>query len=352
VDDYGRAMEAPLWTETHAPGLSELPQEGVRDGLDRAVAEPVNLIVHGPRGVGKTAAVRALAEAAHDHPEDFVELNVSDFFDRTKSEIREDPRFEGFLEGKVPWTKSADRTTKYKRDWAKRDMINHVLTEYASHAPASGDYRTILLDNAESIREDFQQALRRLIERHHRTTQFVIATRQPTKLIPPIRSRCFPIPMPTPNREQTVAVLADIAAAEDVPHDEEGLSYVATYAEGDLRRAVLAAQTVAEAEGEIRGADVLDPLKQVGPRGAVESMLGDAEDGEFTDARSTLDDLLIDEGFGGEEVLAEVLAAASGRYDGDRLAELHELAGEVDFDLARGTNDRLHLAHLLAELAD
>jgi len=64
---------------------------------------------------------------------------------------------------------------------AKRDMINRVLKESASYAPMSGEYKTVLLDNAEAIREDFQQALRRVMEQHHRTTQFVIATRQPVE---------------------------------------------------------------------------------------------------------------------------------------------------------------------------
>ena len=79
-------------------------------------------------------------------------------------------------------------------------------------------------------------------------------------------------------------------------------------------------------------------------------MLDDAEAGEFTDARSTLDDLLVDEGFSGEEVLDDVLRIARSRYGGERLAEIHRLAGEIDLDLAEGTNDRLHVSHLLAEL--
>ncbi|RLM56924.1 replication factor C small subunit 2, partial [Halorubrum sp. Atlit-26R] len=40
-------MDAPLWTETHAPGLDDLPQPEVRDRLRRAVDEPMNLVVQG-----------------------------------------------------------------------------------------------------------------------------------------------------------------------------------------------------------------------------------------------------------------------------------------------------------------
>jgi replication factor C small subunit len=233
---------------------------------------------------------------------------------------------------------------------AKRDMINHVLKESASYAPVSGTYKTVVLDNAEGIRVDFQQALRRVMERHHQTTQFVITTRQPTKLIPPIQSRCFPVPMRAPTDKEVTAVLEGIVEHEDVDYDADGLEYVAGYADGDLRRAILAAQTTSEAEGEVTMNAAYETLGEVGADDQVEEMLDDAEAGEFTDARSTLDDLLVDEGFSGEEVLDDILRVARSRYSGDRLAELHDLAGEIDMDLAEGTNDRLHISHLLAEI--
>ena len=330
-------MESPLWTERHAPSLSELPQPGPRDGLGRAVEEPMNLVVYGPAGAGKTAAVRALAEATHDDPDnDFVELNVADFFDRTKKEIRNDPRFSQFLEG--------------RSRLSKRDMISRVLTEQASYQPVSGSFRTVLLDNAEAIRKDFQQALRRVMERHYEATQFVIATRQPSKLIPPIESRCFPVPMRAPTHGETVGVLETVVDREDVEYDDDGLEYVAGYGDGDLRRAILGAQTAAEGEGAVTMDAAYEALGDVGMSDEVEAILSAADAGEFADARSDLDDLLYDEGFEGEAVLRELLETARGRYDGDELARLYELAGEVDLEMTEGNTDRVHLGRLLAEL--
>jgi len=343
-------MDGPLWTETHAPAIEELPQPRAREYLTEAAAEPLNLMLHGPPGSGKTAAALALTRAAHEDPEaDLVELNVADFFDRTKKEIREDPRFAHFLQGEAGWSKGHE-TTQYKRDWSKRDMINHVLKESASYAPSSGEYRTILLDNAEAIREDFQQALRRVMERHHRTTQFVIATRQPSKLIAPIRSRCFQVPVRAPTHEETVTVLERIVEREGVEYDDDGLEYLAGYGGGDLRRAILGAQTTAEAEDEITMNAAYEALGEVQDDERIEAMLAAAEDGEFEDARGTLDDLIYDEGCEGSEVLADILRVARSRYSGDRLARLHRLAGEVDMDLVEGTSGRVHVAHLLAEL--
>jgi len=88
----------------------------------------------------------------------------------------------------------------------------------------------------------------------------------------------------------------------------------------------------------------------VGLGDRIEELLDAAEAGEFADARPILDDLLVDEGLAGTEVLEELLSVARRRYSGERLARLYERAGEADVDLEEGTSDRIHLAHLLADL--
>jgi replication factor C small subunit len=326
-------MDAPLWTETHAPALSELPQPDVRDRLRRTVDEPMNLVLQGPVGVGKTAAVRALAREAHDDPEaDLVEINVADFFDRSKKQIADDPRFAHLVD----------------RSMSKREMIKHVFSEAAGYAPISGAYKTILFDNAETIREDFQQALRRVMERHHRTTQFVIATRQPSKLIPPIRSRCFVVPVRKPTTDETRAVLEEIVDNEGVDYDPAGLEFIAGYADGNLRRAVLSAQTTATEADEITMDAAHRAIKDAGRDDDLRSVLADARAGDYRDARKTVGTLLDDEGYDGGDLLQALLRVAR-RSDvaGDDLARLHRLAGEVDLDVVVGTDDRLHLTHLL-----
>jgi replication factor C small subunit len=332
-------MDGPLWTETHAPALEELPQQEVRENFERAVTEPMNLVVHGPKGSGKTAGIRALTEEIHEKAAaDRIEINVSDFFDATKKEIGEDPRFSQFID------------SKRRRDSSKADLINHVLKESAGYSPVTGEYKTVVLDNAEGMREDFQQALRRVMEQYYETTQFVIATRQPSSLLAPIRSRCFPIPVRSPTQTEIIGVLKTIVERESVSYDEEGLEYVAGAANGDLREAILSAQTTVEQKGKLTMSTAYETLSSVDTDERVQEMITEAEAGKFTDARSTLDELLIDEGYSGDEVLESILDVARSRYTGSELARLHTLAGEIDMDITQGTSDRIQLSQLLAEL--
>jgi replication factor C small subunit len=106
----------------------------------------------------------------------------------------------------------------------------------------------------------------------------------------------------------------------------------------------------AEAEGEVTMETAYESLGDVGMADDVEAILSAADAGEFADARSGLDDLLYDEGFEGEEILRELLETARGRYDGQELARLYRLAGDVDLEMSEGTSDRVHLGRLLAEL--
>ncbi len=114
---------------------------------------------------------------------------------------------------------------------------------------------------------------------------------------------------------------------------------------------MLATQTTAVAAGEagVTMAAARAALDDVGHDDRLRAILADARAGAFGDARDAVDDLLDDAGYDGGTLLRELLRVARREYDGADLARLHRLAGAVDHDIATGTDDGLHLAHLLAD---
>lgn len=309
-----------LWTAKHAPeSFDDLPQKEVARLLPRAEESGLNVVLHGPRGAGKTAAARLFGD-------DPYVLNASDFFGMTKDEIADDPRFRGFI------------TAKRKRDMSKADMINHVLKEVASHSSVGEGRRTVVIDNAEDTRRDFQQALRRVIERYSSSCRFVLTTRSLSALIPAIRSRALPVAVRQPSKEESVAALERVVEREGLRAEPEGIEYVAEAAD-DLREAVLLLQAVA-ARGEVTvnaAYEVVDEVEE----DAVGKLLESARAGDFDDAVEVADDLLIDEGLSGDDLLRRVLEETD---DPEEVV----LVGEVDAALDEGANDRIHVERLVS----
>lgn len=333
-------MEQPLWTEKHRPSVSDIPQDDAREYLQEASQSSLNLLVYGPRGCGKTAGVKAMTDVAHKDPDnDVMTINASDFFDLTKKELVNDPRFGRFI------------TNKRKRNTSKAGLMNHVLKELTGHQPVSGTYKTLIIDNAESMREDFQQALRRVMEQHHETTQFILISRSSSGILPPIQSRCSQLPMEAPTFEDIVGILTSIADTENLDYTEEGLQFIAGYSELNIRQAILALQTVAEKADKVTDENAAAELQDVGAASEIEEAMEAAENGDIKSARKIVDSLLIDDGMAGDEILRLFVERAQYRYPEAVSVDLVEKGADVDMELLDGSSERVHLTNYLTEIA-
>ena len=350
-------MNDPLWCEKHRPDIDGVLQDNVREYLNEIKGKKMNLLVHGPKGVGKTAVARALCDASHENTDaDVHVLNVADFFDRSKSDIRDDPRFEQFLQGQTEFSKqyrrSGDESNKYKRNWSKREMLTHVLKEMVSYESSTSEYKTVVLDNAEKMREDLQQSLRRVIEDYHQTTQFIIVSRSVSGIIPAIRSRLKPIRMRSPRDEDVIGVLESICREEDVSFTDEGLDVIVGRSNGDIREAIMTLQSVASNIEVVDDEGVISELNDVGVGEVIEDIVAAGEDGDISGARDDIDTLLIDEGLSGVTVLKELTRVINSKFDGETAADLVSIAARVDMDIREGANERVHLTNFVTELYD
>ena len=92
-------MDSPLWIDRYSPSVGDFPQEELRYILSKSQDMPINFLLYGPEGSGKTSAARIIARG-EDIGGDLIEFNISDLVNSSKKEIIENPLFSGFISSK------------------------------------------------------------------------------------------------------------------------------------------------------------------------------------------------------------------------------------------------------------
>jgi len=118
------------------------------------------------------------------------------------------------------------------------DTMRTKINGFASSLPFSGDFKYVLLDEADYLSPNAQAILRNMMETYSQTCRFVLTCNYPNKVIPAIHSRCQGYHIEKLDTQEFTARVATIAISEGVELDIETLDVYVRSTYPDLRKCI------------------------------------------------------------------------------------------------------------------
>ncbi|KAL7585723.1 replication factor C subunit 2 [Lactuca sativa] len=278
-----------------------------------------HMLFYGPPGTGKTTTALAIAHQLYG-PELYksrvLELNASD--ERGINVVR----------------------TKIKNFAAVAVGSGHQ-GGYGYPCPP---FKIIILDEADSMTEDAQNALRRTMETYSKVTRFFFICNYISRIIEPLASRCAKFRFKPLSEEIMSTRVLHICNEEGLNLDSEALSTLSSISQGDLRRAITFLQGAARLFGSSISSKDLISVSGVVPQEVVGDLLASCKSGSFDSANKQVNNVIA-EGYPVSQILSQLfdLVVESDDVSDEQKARICRKLGESDKCLVDGADEYLQL---------
>ncbi|KAG8037349.1 hypothetical protein G9C98_005559 [Cotesia typhae] len=300
----------------------DTPDTGVADGsggtyiVNKFINEHQlpHLLFYGPPGTGKTSTILACAKKLFK-PAQFnsmvLELNASD--DRGIGSVR----------GQI--LSFASTGTMYK----------------------SG-FKLIILDEADAMTNDAQNALRRIMEKYTENVRFCIICNYLSKIIPALQSRCTKFRFGSLNSEQILPRLEHVVKEENIKITEDGKRALMELSGGDMRKVLNVLQSTWLAFGDVTETNVYSCVGHPLPidiKNIVNWLLNE----QYFSAYSKINDLKIKKGLALQDILTQLhLLVNKIEFPDNIIMELIIKLAQIEKQTAAGCNEAVQLNALVS----
>ena len=117
------------------------------------------------------------------------------------------------------------------------EMIRKRISAFSETMPW-GDFKVILLDEADHISPEGQAALRGVMEQYHATVRFVLTCNYPNMIIPALHSRCQGFHIEQLDQTEFTVRVGEICADNNVQFDIDTLDAMVRANYPDLRKTI------------------------------------------------------------------------------------------------------------------
>lgn len=230
-------------------------------------------------------------------------------------------------------------------------IVRGPILEFASTRSIFGNnlVKLIILDEADAMTNDAQNALRRIIEKYTENVRFCIICNYLSKIIPALQSRCTRFRFAPLQSDQILPRLNHVVESENILVTEDGKKALMTLAGGDMRKVLNVLQSTWMAFKNVNEDNVYTcvghPLKK-----DIDNILyWLLNDDNFDETYKKITELKVNKGLALEDILTEVhLYIQRVELPPRILSQLIIKMASIEERLAQGCTEKIQVSALIA----
>lgn len=224
-----------------------------------------------------------------------------------------------------------------------------ILNFASTRTIFGGGFKLIILDEADAMTNDAQNALRRIIEKYTDNVRFCIICNYLSKIIPALQSRCTRFRFAPLLSDQILPRLDYVVEKENLTVSEDGKKALMDLSGGDMRKVLNVLQSTWMAFKNVTEDNVYTcvghPLKK-----DIENIIyWLLNDDDFKDTYQKLNQLKINKGLALEDILTQVhLYVQRMELPGRVISQLVIKMASIEERLAQGCTEKIQVSALIA----
>ncbi|XP_057327260.1 replication factor C subunit 5 [Microplitis mediator] len=306
------------WVEKYRPSTLDdlISHEDIIKTINKFINENQlpHLLFYGPPGTGKTSTILACAKKLYT-PAQFnsmvLELNASD--DRGIGSVR-----------------------------------GQILSFASTGTMYRSGFKLIILDEADAMTNDAQNALRRIMEKYTENVRFCIICNYLNKIIPALQSRCTKFRFGSLKSEQILPRLEHVVAEEKINITEDGKRALMDLSGGDMRKVLNVLQSTWLAFGSVSETNVYSCVGHPLPID-IKNILNWLLNEQYFSAYSKINDLKIKKGLALQDILTQLhLLVNKIEFPDDLMMDLIIKLAQIEKQTAAGCSEAVQLNALVS----